>query len=123
MNKEPYSTATPSTDSAILAQRYHSLVILHPEHRNNGGGMLQTSDLRWRLLIVPDPQSKISTCEGINNLQSRKILPTLTNQRELSPIMVENNLLHTYVATVMNLKPSLYATVCSRPVCTGCWSL
>ena len=58
MNKRPY-TAIPSTDSAILAQRYHSPVILHPKHRNNGGSMLQTSYLRWRLHIVPDPQSKI----------------------------------------------------------------
>ena len=118
MNKEPY-TATPSTDSAILAQRYHSLVILHPKHRNNGGGMLQTSDLRWRLLIVPDPQSKIGALKVINNLQSRKILPTLTNQRELCPIIVEHNLLHAYVTTLMNLQSSLYSTVGSRPVCTG----
>lgn len=73
MNKEPY-TATPSTDSPILTQRYHPLVILHPKHRNNGRSMLQTSDLRWGLLVVPDSQSEISTCKGINNLQSGKFL-------------------------------------------------
>ena len=59
----------------------------------------------------------------MNNLQSRKIFLALTNQRELSPIMVENNLLHAYVTSVMNLQPSLHAAVGSRPVCTGRRSL
>ena len=54
MNKEPYA-ATPSADSPILAQRYHPLVILHPKDRNNGGSVLQARDLRWGLLVIPDP--------------------------------------------------------------------